>query len=422
MFTSTDDYAVRLVIFAIVLELTVSANLLTFMGIPYVTEGGSLLFKLHPGTHMVILSFALLATRRDSWFLLASCKSTVVFLVCVLACVIYALALTGVGNVIVLLDTFLPAGLAAFVLRRARPGQIRRLRTVMQVSLAANAAIALAETASQATLIPLYLNDMPYLPHHEDFRPTALFDHPLTGSVMAILGLALAPRRCWWTLPYLALMWAALLAFGGRVALGAAVLMTSGSQIAQTADMIVRRHRQAPRRVAFASCLVAGAVLAGGTALSLGLGQRLAGHLYWDDSAQVRLAQWKLLDQLDTWQILFGTRREDLLAMLVSLRLGVGVEVIENFWLLMFVSLGMFGFPFFLGMLSGLIAGCWRQSQMPGRLLLLAVVLVASTSNSIGRKSTILVCMVAAIACLSGSVRRTRQSSSRQMTYGMATA
>ena len=311
MFTKSDGYAVRLVVLAIVLELTVSANLLTFIGIPYVTEGGSILFKLHPATYAIILSFALLAIRRDGWLLLTGAKSTVVFLTCVLASVIYATALTGAGNVIVLLDTFLPAGLAAFVLHRANPGQIRCLRTAMQVCLAANAAIALAETVNQVTLIPLYLNDTPYLPHNEDFRPTALFDHPLTGSVMAILGLAVAPRRCWWTLPYMALMGAALLAFGGRVALGAAVLMTSGSQIAQTTDMIVRRHRQAPRRVAFAACLVAGALLAGGTALSLGLGQRLAGHLYWDDSAQVRLAQWQLLGQLDTWQILFGTRRED---------------------------------------------------------------------------------------------------------------
>lgn len=161
--------------------------------------------------------------------------------------------------------------------------------------------------------------------------------------------------------------------------------------------------------------------------LFAGLGTRIAGHLYWDDSAQVRLAQWRLLGQLDIWQLMFGTRRQDLLALLTPLWLGYGVEVIENFWLLMFVAFGLIGFPLFVGSLLSLLLWCWRRSALQGRLLVLAVMLVASTSNSLGRKSTILVCLVATVACLSAEALRAEPSpafigrSCRQPTFRQVT-
>jgi hypothetical protein len=140
--------------------------------------------------------------------------------------------------------------------------------------------------------------------------------------------------------------------------------------------------------------------LAAGAALASGFGERLVGHLYWDPSAQVRMAQWSLLGELDMWQVVFGTPRDQLLLLINPLWLNSGVEVIENFWLLMFASLGVVGFPIFFAGFSALLAWCWRRSQATGRTLLIGVVLVASTSNSLGRKSILLVSLVAAIACL----------------------
>ncbi len=397
---ASTDLAVRLAILAVLLELTVSANLLTLIGIPYVSDGGSLPVKLHPGTDLLVVAFLAAILHRRGWSVLMAAKLPVFFIASMIACLIYQSLLTGTGNLVVLLDTFLPAGLLAVVLSGATPLQLVPLRLSMQVLLAVTAVIALAETVAHATLIPLYLNEAAYHPHTDDFRPTALFDHPLTGSVMAMLGLTLTPTRGRLRLVYAGLMWASLLAYGGRVALASALAMVLGSQMANTARLVLNRDPAASRMLVAAGAALVLAALLGSLALAAGLGTRLAGHLYWDDSAQVRLAQWQLLDQLDGWQMLFGTRREDLLALLTPLRLGTGVEVIENFWLLMFVGLGALGFPLFVAGLAALLIWGWRRTRLQGRLLILGVMLVASTSNSLGRKSTILVCLVATIACL----------------------
>jgi hypothetical protein len=393
-------WAVRLAALGVLLELTVSANLLTWAGVPYVTDGGSLAAKLHPGTDVLFLAFGVQMLQRGGWTLLLGDRLPMIFLAGMAACLVYLLVLTGTGNLIVLLDTFLPAGMFVVVMRRATPGQIARLRRTMQILLGLSAILALVETAARSTLIPLYLNDAAYHPHVEDFRPTALFDHPLTGGVMAMLGLALCPARGLARLAYGGLMWAALIAFGGRMALAASVLASLSLMVAQLAPRLLRRDPRA--RLAFLTGLALPilSVLLLLAIMWAGFGERLAGHLYWDDSAQVRLAQWQLLDELDAWQLAFGVPRDQLLALLTPLRLGPGVEVIENFWLLMFVSMGAAGFPLFAGSVLALLVRVWRSTALAGRLLLLGVMLVASTSNSLGRKSTILVCLMAAIACL----------------------
>ena len=317
-------------------------------------------------------------------------------------CLLSILLLTGPSNLIVLLDTFLPAGLLAAVLGCATPRLVARLRRAMQLLLAGNAALALAERAAQVTLVPLYLNDSAYKPLAADFRPTALFDHPLTGALMMMMALTIAPAARGWRVAYLALVWAALVAFGGRMALGVTLLTLAAGVAWRGWRMLLARDRRATWTLLAAALGALGCAALLAAALAAGLGDRLVAHMYWDESAQVRLAQWQILAQLDVWQTLFGTPREDLLRLLNPLRLGTGVEVIENFWLLMFVSLGALAFPLFLAGFGALLAWCWRRTGPGGRALLVGVLVVASSSNSLGRKSTVLVCLVATTACIPG--------------------
>jgi hypothetical protein len=397
---SAGSFAVMLAILAAGLELCVSANLLTLLGIPYVTDGGAMPLKIHPGTYLISLAFVLHLLAWGAWATLTADPLLAVFLAAMLACLAYALLLTGTGNLIVLVDTFLPAGLLAFILVRAGSGALWYLRCLMQIGFAANALLALAEASAQATLIPLYLNDRPYNAVAEEFRPTALYDHPLTGAVMTMLALSLAPAGGWLRPVYICLMCAALIAFGGRTALVVSVLAAVTGVAMRGVRMVLTRDSRAMRMLlAAAAALLLGAIGAA-VALGAGLGSRLASHLYWDQSAQVRLAQWQLLGELNDWQLLFGTRRDDLIALLTPLWLASGVEVIENFWLLMFASLGAAGFPLFAAGLASLLVWCWRRTGQDGHALLLSVLIVVSTSNSLGRKSTILVELVATVLCL----------------------
>ena len=277
-------------------ELCVSANLLTLLGVPYVSEGGALPLKLHPGTYLLLA--ACLAACASGQAARSTDSRLLAFFAAIGGCLAWLGLMTGAGNMIVLLDTFLPAGCLAVALAGARAGTQAALRRAMQILLCGNALLALGETVVQATLIPLYLNDAAYRPVMQDFRPTALFDHPLTGALMMMIGLALAPAGRW-RLPYQMLIWAALVAFGGRMALGVAVLTAGWQMASQGSRLVLSRDGRAAWAMLAAGCALAGfvavgSVALGGVALAGGLGGRLAGHLYWDQSAQVRLAQWAI--------------------------------------------------------------------------------------------------------------------------------
>ena len=384
---------------AICTELCVSANFLTYIGVPYVTEGGAFIFKLHPGTDLLILACTICFISEPFSYFDRLPSPIRIYFGALLTNVVFIVIFSGVDNLVVLFDTFLPAGLTAALLGRVSPKALMKLRTLMQCLFVLNAVLALTEAFAKATLIPLYLSDEAYKPSIDDFRPTALYDHPLTGALMAMMALTLTPPSGVRKAIYLTLMWAAMLAFGGRVAILTslvAVLLTKGAPMIAKALAFDRHTKQ--RMLITISCLLLAAPIVV-VIVSIGLADRLVGHLYWDASAQIRLKQWDILSHLDWVQIIFGTPRRELLDNLNALRLSSGVGVIENFWLLMFVSLGIVGFPIFLIAMAALFLWCWKVASQSGRVLLVSVIFAASASNSLGRKSTVLVCLVASIAC-----------------------
>ena len=398
------SWSVSLAITAVAIEFCVSANALTWLGIPYVTEGGFLPEKLHPGTYLLCLAFVIRGmsqTRLDSkmWCLLGGDKKLVIYFGCLSVCLVYMVMTTGAGNMVVLLDTFLPAGMLACIVRDASSKELNVLLCVFQCGVCLNAALALAEAAAHVTLIPLYLNEVEYHAVGGEFRPTAFYDHPLTGGVMTLMGLATAPRSHAWRFGYLVLAGAALIAFGGRVAVAAAMVSAVTMAGTKLVSRVLHRSHIAFQFMLQCSLYLAISVVTTVAALGAGFGERLLGHLYWDPSAQIRLTEWSLLKDLTRTQLIFGTKREDLLDLLTPLWLQSGVEQIENFWLLMFVSLGAVGFTVFVLGFSTFLVWCWQRTGLRGRILLLSVMAVVSTSNSLGRKSTLLVGLVAAIAC-----------------------
>jgi hypothetical protein len=316
-----------------------------------------------------------------------------------MACLSYVVATTGEGNVVVLLDTFLPAGLSAAILRTASSCEIGAMRCVLQWGVALNASLAMGEASQHANLVPLYLNGAECHPEAAEYRPTALYDHPLTGGVMTMMGFALTPQRVWLRPVYMCLLMAAMLAFGGRVAVIATILSLVLFACIKIGKNVLRRDARATSHIVFFCLICSGCSILAIAVLYAGLGARLAGHIYWDPSAQVRVAQWNLLSELTIPQILFGTSRNDMLSLLNKLWLSDGVEVIENFWLVMFVSLGFAGFCIFLPGFFCLLRWCWCCAGLRGRILIVAVVCVASASNSLGRKSTLLVSLIAATIC-----------------------
>jgi O-antigen ligase len=391
--------AFRLAVLTVLIDYTVSANLLTCLGLPYELDGGNPLEKIHPGSYCAGLAMVarLVAERqplRRCWSVITHDPELPLFFGAIGFCILYAGAMTGAGNLITLFDTYLPAGMLAVALCDLSAAERAALRRVLRFLLLVNASIALAE----AVCSQHFGATDPSIPElAADFRPTALYDHPLTGAAATMIGLFMTPdlkRRPLAGACYAAILTAGLLVFGGRVALAVliAIVMARLASVIWGAAM---RRRLATSYVVALALMLIGAAAVVCVACAAGLGTRLITHLYWDPSAQARLDQFRILGSLDAGQILLGTARADLIARIEPLRLGYSVDVLENFWLLMFVCLGALCFVPFCAGLAGLAHFLWRRSGSRGRMIVLALFLAASGSNSLGRKSPLLVMLVA---------------------------
>jgi hypothetical protein len=395
---------------AVATHLILGANLLTLAGNPYVSDGGLLIWKIHPGSYLAyiaaVVSFVPYLMRASTaWEHLCMDPLLIFGMLGLIFCVLYEMVFTGPANPVVLLDTFLPAGMLAFATLDASEANKSRLLRVLQSGFVLNAVIALSECAVRHHLLALDINGRPAPDRNLDFRALALYDHPLTGATASALALLmpLDSKHRILRLAYKVLMGVALIAFGGRIAILVALFTTiyiAGRSIAGS----ILHHRESAAWLLVAIVGTALAILISVLiSFQIGLGERLRDHLYWDSSAQVRLQQWRLLGWLDASQLLFGCPRPELLSHIHMLDLSFGVGVIENFWLLMFVGSGVLAFPIFLLSCASLALWCWRQSSVNGRVMIIATLAIASTSNSLGRKSPLLVLLVAAVVAESGA-------------------
>ena len=73
---------------AVCLELLVSANLLTWAGIPYVTDGGNFLLKFHPGTMLLAAAAACAFARGWGAWLRSLPAELLVFFTALSTCII----------------------------------------------------------------------------------------------------------------------------------------------------------------------------------------------------------------------------------------------------------------------------------------------------------------------------------------------
>jgi len=419
---SSGRLAVGLAAASVAVNLLVSGNLLAAVGIPYAAEGGSLVVKLHPGTYLAVLAVLAMAWRRPAMTaagLLATARVPMLYLGALAGCCGFAAAATGRVHLMVFLENFMPAGLLALVLGRASEAALRRLGLVVLALLALGVGMSVAETLLQTHFVPIVFDGREELEHAEDFRGAGLYDHPLTGAMLTAAGLFLANSggigRGWRT-ALTAVFGVGLIAFGGRTALALAAAVFVGWR---GVEMLSRLRRPALRRSDVAAVFCAATVVPAALALLLtqtGVGARLVSHLYWDDSAQVRNVQWHLLPMMDPGEKLFGMTlaRQELALHQLSLQWRIGA--IENFWLLIYLYLGAAGFALFAAGFVPFLGWAFRRAALPGRLMLVVVVLAASSSNSLGHKAnllTVLVPMALASAALRRSGDAAREAAGR---------
>jgi hypothetical protein len=410
-------YAFRLGFAAIVLIFLLPGNLMQYLGLYSDTPGGNPLTKFHPATYLMTLAvwFALYGRRHGGGVSRAFRERPALAWSIVLIgfCMFYSAVNIGISGLAVYVETFLVAALGAIALETGTERQRRILGYTILTFCLVNVGIALLEGRFENHLVPslppsdMTAAQMAFEAQVDEFRGQAFYPHPLTGALVTSMGLFLVlgmRLRSWLAAAVFGVLVVGLLSFGGRSALATTLFMIAAAALFQLAAGLVTRRLN----IGFLAAFVAGAVLLPVLFVVLttmsDIGMRIMSHLYADDSFDVRIIQWRVLDLINVRDALFGMSPEriDLLKAQVGLTGSVGADI-ENPWLLMFLNLGFVGFPFLVAAIFLLMLHLGRQSETPiGWLLVTATLLICSTSNSLGHKTPDLIFLVGFMEALGG--------------------
>jgi len=397
-------------------------NLLFELGIGYDVPESNAALKIHPSTYLsaigVMLALAAVYQRKTVPGL-AHWRMPIVFIVVISVCALSSFLSVGLASSSNYIDTFLAAGLLAMVVATGDSRQHRMLGYFIIAAVVANIVLSFWESVTEIHLIPMHIStfDLTKVEGNEgsDFRPAALYSHPLVASTVTSMSVfvVLAMRlRLWLAGIVVALLAAGLLSFGGRASLvtTGAVLFVAGSLF--IAVKLVRRQ-MSPRII---MCTLSAIVLLPLLLTTLGtgtnIGNRLVTHFYVDDSAMARAQQWDVLERLDLREILYGTTRDRVEVLRSQIGLRANNLGFENPWLLLFLNLGIVNLlPFVFGMALFLTDLARRAGWPLGWMLVGSYLLIASTNNSLGVKAPDLSFLVAFAFAMSGF--RNQQDSTR---------
>lgn len=409
--------AFMIALVAIILELAISGNSLENLGIDYSSPGGNPLVKLHPGTYLVaIAAFMVLFLSRPAGSGLVrffrNTPALASYMGLILFCAFYSIANVGVSGAATYVESYLSAGLLAIALEAGSDRQKRALAWWILAFCLISIVISIGEGAMQTHLIPLHIGDTPTkeaVDDAEDFRGAGLFGHPLTAALTASMATFMLLRMRMKGLVKAGLftfLLIGLLSFGGRAALGTTLLILAVAAAVVLVRGVVRRDLS----IGFVGAIGAAVVILPPLMLvlvtSTDIGARILTHMYIDDSADVRTLQWLVLEHVNLHDVLFGVPLDRLGVLKYQIGLGNDTTDIENFWLLMFLNLGIIGFVVFVIALGLFIVHLGRTTAHPlGWMLMLAAILIDSTSNSLGRKSVDLLFMAACMIAMSGYPR-----------------
>lgn len=399
---------------AVVVHFLFSATLLGAIGIDYASPGGDPLIKLHPGTYLALLgagAIVFLAPRPSEAIgrLFRDKPGLMGFLILVFGCAIYSIFSVGYSGSAVYVESFLAPGLLALSLEAGSARARRILGFTVLTFVLVNIVISVGESLTQTHLITPTFDGMKLTDTLEsDFRGAALFDHPLTGAMvtsMAVFLLLSMRLRPLIAAPAFTALMIGLFAFGGRAALATTLLILVGATLFVLLRGLIARQLSGRFVAAFWGGLLVLIPLLVVIVLTTSVGQRIVDHFYVDDSAEVRNIQWEALNYLTPRDVLFGTTP----AAEVSIKAQIGLSAhntdIENFWLLIFLNLGIIGFACFLTGFAMFLVHLGRSASALGWMLLVSTIVIASSSNSLGRKSDDLIFMTACMVAMTQTRR-----------------
>ena len=306
-----------LTLLTVIVLFGVSGGMLWTLGLNYDGVSGSAVAKIHPATYLGFLLIGLLAVWRDNPASLAMRVATrypgALVFATLAALQIVIIAAQGRPNLATAFDTYLLACFMAVAMGEIDAGGRRRIELSIHILMAANAALALLEFATDQRFFPYRFEGEAF---ELDTRSAALHGHPLVNAavtgcyVLALMsggGPALRGRL---RISAILAQFVALVTFGGRTAL----ILVALAVVARAAWRALAFLRGA--RVPLGAAAALSFLLPLG-ALALG-GLYVAGFFdaflarFGDDggSAQARVGMFELFSQIPLRDLVVGPSAE----------------------------------------------------------------------------------------------------------------
>ena len=391
------------------LHIILSDPLLNSIGIRHSDEGGHFYERLHPGTVLIFMSFFILLVGRGGVirrFCTIARQHTAfaVLLVLTALLTVYMALRSGASGITFMVDTHLTPPICAIVLCYTPLSYCRKALYGFIMLAVVNSCVGIAESIGR---FRIFTFDPDWVVLHEaQFRASAFLGHPLNNAMFtsAALFVALALRiRVAIKGIIAAVFLTSLVAFGGRGGLAFSVVACLAYFLITSLAALYRGRLTLAQVFLLLAALVAvpAVVLGGGYLLvTSSMGERIATHARLDDeSAEGRHLALLAFDYLRGGEMVFGVSQDRIKDITYRLHLAVPLSDIENPWILMFMTLGGLMFPFWLAATLGFIWRLMRGQPWALKLAVLSYFLVASTSNSFGRKDSTYLIMVSAVIC-----------------------
>jgi hypothetical protein len=367
----------------------VSPELLDFLGVHYISAGGSGFEKLHPATYLAIAAFMLLLVRRADPVgevdrLVSHSKLLLVYL---FACALLTFQCVVLGRPSsAVLDTFLlPAVLCLLVWNL--PPVAKPLTVVVHAVVWINITIGFYEYFTGHRLVPITLGNLIV---SGDWRSTALLGHPLAAAgvvAMYVIAMLLGPGgglpRAW-RVGAIAIAVCSLMVFGGRTALIAVLVVAAGLAVTGAARLL-RGDRFGLGSVILVTCGIVLLAVAVPILLDSGVFDRMIARFSADQgSAHARIASLYLLSQFDWNELMLGTTpaRSGALQSMAGLEYGI-----ENFWVACIVQYGILQTALITIGLGCFFVALFKHSHPAAWVAALFLCAVAASSVSFSSKN-----------------------------------
>lgn len=409
-----------LLVTGVVLCMMVSAPALHTLGVPYDLPWGPFPAKIHPGSYAVMLAFvAGLASHGNPLAMVLELARThrllSAYMLCVLGVLVWAVLRHGTAGQAFFIDTLLTPGFAMLTLVMHHRGKQRQLLYILMSLLLVNAAVAIAEAAASTRLIPL-LAGRDGIIEESHFRASAFMGHSLANSLVTISLMPVVAVLPWSLRARLAafiLLTLGVLAFGSRSNLAGVALYAMVACLPLLLFMLRGKfsYRQITGGLVGMAALAAALVA---VVVTTKLGDRIFNNLKWDNSADVRLLAFNVLNHVHDTDLWFGIPVERIEGIAGRVGIDLRYEAIENFWINLLVLLGIVGFTLFLVGLACLVAHLWRNSRTPLKVAIVMYFLIASGANTLASKTPSLMLLAVTLHCAAALRRPGSAMSSTQ--------